>query len=318
MDAQLQAFRSAGNRAVDFQLAHQQSDGSFIWDETIRDAYHKQPYSWSISGRLTETHRLLNWVRENTLQGDGSLRDYSGDVYKQSWFFQGCHRVGRFDLSYPVMNWLMAQQKECGGLPHFAADDRLRALATAWAGISALYFGRLDVALRTGEWCIGLLDQPEEGRFYFQTTLDGSLLTSQIADDAAFIDLKNTGQPYWEIGLPWMLMGRLYQATAERRWLEYAEQFFEWQSSCAADNFAHAGSGKSSLAATLHFLNTGDTRARNGAMTFGAFLLATQYPEGGWRGEGEPDQLLIYIDHAAEYNVWLQEIASLLGSIPNG
>ena len=318
MDARLEAFHSAGERAVEFQLSHQQPDGSFIWDEEIRDAYHKQPYSWSISGRLPETHRLLNWIRENTLQEDGSLRDYSGDVYKQSWFFQGCHRIGRFDLSYPVMNWLMAQQKECGGLPHFAADNRLRALSTAWTGVSAIYFGRLDVALRAAEWCINLLDQPDKNRFYFQTTLDGRLLTQQTAEDAEFIDIGSTGQPYWEIGLPWMLMGRLYQATAEERWLDHAERFFEWQRSCAEDRFAHAGSGKSSLAAAIHYLNTGDVRARSGAMTFGELLLATQYPEGGWRGEGEPDKLLIYLDHAAEYNVWLQEIVGMLGSIPNG
>ncbi len=315
MDTRLEAFREAGERAVDFQLEHQQPDGSFIWDESIPDAYHKQPYSWGISGRLPETHRLLNWIRDNTLQEDGSLRDYSGDVYKQSWFFQGCHRLGRFDLSYPVMNWLMAQQKECGGLPHFAADDRLRALATAWVGVSAIYFGRLDVALRSADWCIGLLDQPEEGRFYFQTTLDGQLVTSQMADDAQFIDLEKTGQAYWEIGLPWMLMGRLYQATSEDRWLDYADQFFQWQRSCAEDNFTCVGSGKSSLAATIHFLNTGDARARNGAIAFGEFLLATQYPEGGWRGENEPDELLIYIDHAAEYNVWLQEIVGHLGAV---
>ena len=318
MDARLEAFRKAGEKAVNFQLQYQQRDGSFIWDEAIPDAYHKQPYSWSLSGRLPETHSLLNWIGSNTLQSDGSLKDYSGDVYKHSWFFQGCHRIGRFDLSWPVMGWLMRQQKECGGLPHFAADDRLRALSTAWTGISALYFGRLDIALLAAEWCIGLLDQPDEGRFYFETTVDGHLLTSAIAGDAGFIDLGQTGQPYWEIGLPWMLMGRLHQATGEQRWLEYADEFFNWQRNCASDNFTHAGSGKSSLAATIHFLNTGDTRARNSAITFGEFLLATQYEEGGWRGEGEPDQLLIHIDHAAEYNVWLQEIAGMLGSMRNG
>lgn len=315
MDPRLRAFREAGEKAVRFQLQYQQPDGSFIWDESIRDAYHKQPYSWGISGYLPQTHRLLNWIKAHTLQEDGSLRDYNGDVYKQSWFFQGCHRLGRFDLSHPVMNWLLAQQKECGGFPHFAADDRLRSLATAWMGISALYFGRLDVAEKAAQWCIRLLDQPDEERFYFQTTLDGTLLTTDIAEDAQFIDYSELNQPYWEIGLPWMLMGRLYQATGEECWLEYADRFFAVHRKCAADQFTNVGSGKSSLAASIHFLNTGDARARDGAIAFGEFLLATQYPEGGWRGETEPDTLLIYIDHAAEYNVWLQEIVGLLGSI---
>lgn len=315
MDPRLQAFRNAAERAVQFQLQFQQDDGSFIWDEDIRDAYHKQPCAWGISGRLSEANRLLTWIRDNTLQADGSLRDYNGDVYKLSWLFQGAHRLGRFDISHPVMGWLMAQQMECGGLPHFVGDRRLRALSTAWVGVSALYFGRIDVAMRAADWCETLLDQPEEDRFYFQTTLDGELLTAEMADDAAFIDLSETGQAYWEIGLPWMLMGRLYQATGEQRYLEYAGRFFEWQRNCAEDNFACVGSGKSSLAACVHYLNTDDARARNDAVSFGEFLLATQYPEGGWRGPNEPDEPLIYIDHAAEYTVWLNEMIGILGSV---
>jgi len=314
MDPRLRAFREAAERAVQFQLQFQQHDGSFIWDPSIRDAYHKQAYSWGITGRLGQAHRLLTWLRDTTLQDDGSLLDYNGDVYKLSWLFQGCHRIGRFDISHPVMGWLMAQQKDCGGLPHFAADDRLRALATAWVGVSALYFGDVPFAERCAGWCLGLLDQPDEGRFYFQTTLDGELLTSAMAADAQFIDLEKTGQAYWEIGLPWMLTGRLYQATGDRKWLDYAVRFFEWQRACAEDNFANVGSGKSSLAACIHFLNTGDARARNGAVAFGEFLLATQYPEGGWRDPGEPDIPLIYIDHAAEYTIWLTELVGILGS----
>ncbi|MGC9316787.1 MAG: hypothetical protein ACP5KN_01980 [Armatimonadota bacterium] len=314
MNDRLKAFREAGERAVRFQLEYQQPDGCFIWDDEIRDAYHKQPYSWGISSYLQQTHRLLNWIRDNTLQDDGSLQDYNGDVYKQSWFFQGCHRLGRFDLSHPVMGWLMAQQRQCGGLPHFAADQRLRALSTAWTGVSALYFGRMDVAERAAGWCIDLLAQPDAGRFYFCTTLDGKLATEEIDENPQYIDLQKLKQPYWEIALPWMLMGRLYQATGERPWLEHANGFFEWYLNCAEDRFTYVGSGKGSLAAAIHYLNTGDTRAREGAMAFGEFLLATQYPEGGWRDEDEPDVPLIYIDHAAEFNVWLQEVSAILGS----
>jgi hypothetical protein len=71
----------------------------------------------------------------------------------------------------------------------------------------------------------------------------------------------------------------------------------------------------SSLAAAIHYLNTGDTRARDAVYTCLDFLLETQYPEGGWRGENEPNTLLIYIDHAAEYNVWIQEDVSILAAM---
>lgn len=313
MDDRLERYRQTGLRAVEFQLQYQQPDGSFIWDPQIRDAYHKQAYSWSLAGRAAEAHRLINWVRDNTLTAADGLEGYRGDVYKQSWFFQGVHRLGRFDVSYPIWRFLASCEAPCGGFPHFKGDRYLRALATAWTGVSAIYIGDLELARRVGKCCIDMLDQqPDPGRFYFQMTYEGQLVTTEMDPNAQFIDCQAVNQPYWEAALPWMLLGRLYQATGEKMWLEQAERYFALYQTFAEDRFANVGSGKASLAASIHYLNTGDERAREGALTFADFLVATQYPEGGWRGDTEPDELLIYIDHAAEYNVWLQELVAIL------
>lgn len=179
--------------------------------------------------------------------------------------------------------------------------------------MAALYFGRTDVAERAAGWCLRLLDQPDEGRYYYRTTLEGRLATPEVDRQAMFIDLAAPKQPYWEIGLPMMLMDRLYMATRDPAWRERANQFFELHLRCAEDRFAHTGSGKSSFAAAIHWLTTGDERARAAAFEFGEYLLATQRPEGSWT-VGDSEALLIRIDAAAEFNVWLQEIAGLLGS----
>jgi len=159
-----------------------------------------------------------------------------------------------------------------------------------------------------------LLDQPHEGRYYYRTTLDGTLATDQIDRDAMFIDMNASKQPYWEIGLPWLLCNKLYQATGEERWLDHANDFFAWHLRCAEDRFTHTGSGKSSLAAATHYVVTGDERARDAALSFGEYLLHTQRPEGSWIVGGN-EALLIRIDAAAEFNVWLQEMAGLLGGV---
>ncbi len=313
MNDRLARYQAMGLKAVEFQLKHQQADGAFTWPGFVKDAYHKQTYSWSIAGRLGEAHRLLNWIKANTLQSDGQLKGYNGDVYKQSWFFQGVHRMGRFDISYPIMDFLLSTQAPCGGFPHFAKDKLLRSLATAWVGISAIYFGRLDIARKVGECCVSMLEQqPDAEKFFFCMTPDGKLATPAVDPKAQCVDFKKANQCYWEIGLPWMLMGRLYQATGEQAYLDYAKRFFELKLRCHSDAFKNVGSGKSSLAAAIHYLNTNDTRASDAAYAFLDFLKATQYPEGGWRGETEPDTLLIYIDHAAEYNIWIQEVVSIL------
>ena len=108
-------YRQTALKAVQYQIRHQLPDGGYIWDGYAKDAYHKQAYSWSMSGYFPEAHRLLNWVKANTLASNGELKDYNGDTYKHAWFLQGAHRLGRFDLSMPVMSYLAGSQKRCGG-----------------------------------------------------------------------------------------------------------------------------------------------------------------------------------------------------------
>lgn len=314
MDDKITCYQQAGLKAVQYQLQYQREDGCYIWEGYANDAYHKQAYSWALAGEVEPAHRLLTWIQRNTLQSNGQLKDYNGDCYKHSWFFQGAHRLGRFDLSYPVMRFLKSCQMPCGGLPHFAGDPYMRSLATCCTGLSALYFGDLDMARTIGECAISMLEQQrDEGKFYYRMTPDGKLVTPDVsAEDALCIDVTKPKQDYWEVGLPLQLMCRLYQATGEERYMGYARRFFEFKLRCYADNFSYVGSGKSSLGAAVYYLITGDQSAREAAMRFCDFLVATQCPEGGWRDEDEPDILLIYIDHAAEFNVWLQEIAAII------
>jgi len=91
-----------------------------------------------------------------------------------------------------------------------------------------------------------------------------------------------------------------------------ATRFFERHLDCFGDAFAATGSGKSALAAAVHYQNTGDTRARDAANAFLDSLLATQRPDGCWCGVDGSDALLILIDHSAEFNVWIHEISAIL------
>jgi hypothetical protein len=64
----------------------------------------------------------------------------------------------------------------------------------------------------------------------------------------------------------------------------------------------------------LLYLLTGDKAARDGAYEFGQFLLDKQLPDGSWRNPDWPPDVLYPIDSAAEFNVWLQEIAATLSA----
>jgi hypothetical protein len=309
------AYRRAALKAVDFQLGFQRPDGGYIWPGYANDAYHKQAYSWQLAGHVDAAHRLLDWVKRDTLQPDGQLANYNGDIYKHAWLCQGAQRLGRFDLSYPVMKFLLSCQAPCGGFPHFAADELTRSLATSWAGIAALYLGHLEVAQRAARCCMRMLDaQPRPDRFYFQVTRDGRLVTEQENPAAQFIDIAQTKQCYWEVGFAMLLMCRMHQATGERSYVDYAGRFLDFKLRCADDAFAYWGSGKSALASAIYFTLTGDQRARDAACRFCAFVVQTQCPEGGFRYADEPDELLYYVDHAACFSVWVLETLAALGA----
>jgi len=315
MNERIERYRQAGRKAVEFQLQHQQPDGGYIWEGFVKDAYHKQTYSWAMAGAYDRAHRLLDWVKANTLQPDGQLKDYKGDAYKHAWFLQGAHRLGRFDISYRVMDFLASCQTLSGGFPHFPGDALCRVLPTAWTGVAALWMGRMQVAEKAANWCIRVLDQQKDpAKFYYQTTKDGSLATLDTHPKGQFIDAAKPMQPYWEVGLPQMLLCRLFMATGERRYLDHARRFFELHFTLHDDRFTHTGSGKTSLANALYYQLTGDERARDAVHQFCDRLLETQTAEGSWHvGTGE-QSLLTRIDAAAEFNVWLQEDAAILAS----
>lgn len=324
MDHRIEAYRAAGRKAALFQIAHQRPDGGLTGDDYQEDVYHKSVYSLAVAGFWTEAHRLAGWIWRHDLQASGELRHYYSpgcqQVYKDAWMIHGLHRIGRFDLSYPVMDHLEHFQMPCGGFPmNDRADPYARALTTAWCGVAALYLGRLEVARRAG-YCILQMheQQPEEGRWYYLMLPDGRLVTPTLSDRAECIDAAHTDQCYWEVGIAIQLLCRLRMATGEERYTQVAKRLFEFNLSCQPDGFAHANSGKNGLGAALLYLITGDPRARDAACREGDFLVETQEEEGGWRFPQERDYLVTRLDHAAEYNIWLQEIANVLASMDRG
>lgn len=311
MSRKLEQYRQAGLRAAEFTIGFQQPDGGYIWEGFPPDAFHKQSYSWGIAGYAQEAQRLLNWVRRERQLPDGQLRDYNGDMYKHAWLFQGAQRLGRFDITYPMLDYIRSCQAPCGGYPHMAGADSCRALSTCQVGIAMLYIGRLDIAAQTAQWTVKLLDQPDQQRFYFCTSLDGELLTN----DSLAINLQQPQQVYWEIGLPVMLMCRMFMATGDDCYLQHAQAFFDWHLQCAEDRFTFTGSGKSGLGAALLYLLSGRQEARAAAYEFADKLLETQGDDGVWHSPNWPEgQVLYLIDAGAEFNVWLQEIAATLAA----
>jgi len=114
-----------------------------------------------------------------------------------------------------------------------------------------------------------------------------------------------------------LLMCKMYQATGNKSYLDYAKRLFEFYLRFYNDNFSYWGSGKGALAAATYYMLTGDERAKEKAYEFCDFVVETQRPEGGFHYDDTPDELLYYVDHAACFSVWVRGILNIFESLKN-
>ncbi len=318
----VECYTAAGRRAASWLADQQDADGAFTDAAFQEDIYHKNAYALGIAGLVAAANRLLRWVVEHDLRPDGELRHFYSpgrqQVYKDSWVCLGAHRLGRFDLSYPIAAFLLRFQAPCGGFLYHGLDDTFaQALTTAWAGTALLMAGHSEPARRAGDALLAMVaQQPDSQRFYFRMSLDGALLTDVPAGGprAAYVDASQPAQLYYETGIIMVFLCRLFQATGEPRYLEGARSVFAFTLRCADDAYAHTTSGKGGVGAALLYALTGDAQARAAACRFADFLLQHQTPEGIWRIPNAPDTRINRLDMAGEYTVWLFEIAGALAA----
>jgi hypothetical protein len=317
MDPQLLAYVKAANLAADWLLTQQNPDGSFIRDDLQADCYHKAIQALAMTSHPIAANRVLNWVKSHDLKPDGRLHhfDLGLALYKTSWACQGAHRLARLDVSRPVMGYLLRCQAPCGGFYQVVEGNAfVEPVSSSWAAMALLLGGYMDAAERAAEWLLSMVEQqPDPARFYYWTTPEGRLATSEhpIEGGAPCVDAAQTQQAYYCPGIACLFLARLHMATGDARYLAGAQRLFEISLGFAEDRYSYPTAGKSAVGAAVLWLLTGDERARAAAREFGDYLLAQQSPEGWWANP-HSDSLLVKLDHTAEFIIWLSEIAGAL------
>ncbi len=321
-------YRKAAWRGTRWLLTQQNEDGSFVNPDLQADVYHKAILALGLTGHVTEACHLLSWIKAHDLQASGETADLrvggmtadlqvSGRLrrfddglalYKDAWICQGAHRMGRLDISMPVMEYLLSCQAPCGGFFQTPAlNQYVEPVCTAWAAVCALYMGRMEAVARAAD-CLEQMwvQQPDPTRFYFQMSPDGRLI---VGDAFPHLDATRPQQAYYCPGIAQQFFVRLYLATGEARALRVAQELFEFSLRCAEDRYSWPAAGKSAVGAGLLWLATGDERARAAACEFADYLLREQNADGWWCNP-LADNTIIRLDHTAEFVVWLTEIAA--------
>jgi len=320
MDPRIASYGEAAGRGVAWLLSQQNPDGSLVREELQADCYHKATYALGLTGHAVEANRLLNWVKAHDLQPEGRLRhfDLGLALYKTSWACQGAHRLARFDLSLPVLGYIARCQAPCGGFYQVVeGNPYVEPVCTSWAGVTAIYGGRLDLAEKAAQCMLSLVEQqPDPKRFYFWMTPEGRLATEKrpLNGAAPFVDATKTQQAYYCPGIACLFLARLFLATSDPQYLAGAQGLFQISLGFAEDAYAYPTAGKSAVGAATLYLIAHDERARGAACEFADYVVRQQSPEGWWANPHDQG-LLTRLDHTAEFVIWLSEIAATLGGV---
>ncbi|NCO41492.1 MAG: hypothetical protein COY42_01185 [Armatimonadetes bacterium CG_4_10_14_0_8_um_filter_66_14] len=306
-------YVQAAREGVAWLHQQQNPDGSLGDPAHVGMYCYKSAYALGVTGHVVEANRLLSWLKEEMLDTDGALRDGAGTgmaTYRITWLAQGAHRLGRFDVSVPLVRWLLDRQAECGGFRSNVEADHVETICT-WGAMAPVYAGHLHAGAATAEFMESMIDQqPHPAKFYLSMTLPGQLRTGE---GAGFLDMTAPGQGYYHFGIPMLLLARLYGATGEDAHLSTALKLFELTEQCAEDAYAHTSAGKSMTAAAVLYSLTGEERMRDRAVQQADFLLSIQQADRSWTVAGNQD-VGVRIDATAEFAIFLTETAAALAA----
>ena len=340
LDNERRLILNAIERSADWLVSRQGEGGSLKLEGGViaRDpqCYYKVVWPLSLAGRLREADLTAGYVKSKFMLENG---DFSGGeprseeewfqwryyTYLNVWIVIGAHRLGRFDISIPGIQYMLKyRDPQTGGFCNEKPYPKGRyiedALTASYNGLACLYLGKLSEACGAGDFLVKLLRlQPEfEERFYTAFDATDGLITDFPPEEAVYrvVETGEREQYYYFLGYPIIFLSKLYLATNDDRYLEAAKEYFNFTKSCQDDVYASPPSGKLGWGcAALHGI-TGDEDVGEAVKSEVRYLLETQDEEGCWSRfpgfklylNGEPYPTSGRIDLTAEFCAWLSEI----------
>jgi hypothetical protein len=288
---------SSAHRGAHWLIGLQQPDGSFKGARSVED-YYKAPFGLILTGHVAEAERLLDHVGKKYLREDGDL-DGNGvawfdqfRIYPHSWLTIAAMMLGRFEIAHSLLRVLVAHHDESSGGFFSTPEGRRQGrgvqdvMTTSIAGLACLWAGRLDIALRTGQWIQRLYEaQPDlsQGLYFVWDSQAGLVTHFPETEATAFcVDVNKTTQWYFEYGIAAAFLASLCGVTRDRRWLELAQKFLRASKVCRDDVYRQPQSGKIGWGAAWTYRLSGDPEDRQLVKAVAAGLHALQSPEGWW------------------------------------
>ena len=224
-------------------------------------------------------------------------------IYPNGWIIAGAQRLGVYDIARVGLGFIEPFQDPAHGGFYYTFDpaagriDRglMDSSSTSSAGLALLACGRLEQAMRAGDFILRLLDaQSEPDRYFFSCMKpDGTLETDVFAGEDKWdpngrkqkclsAEADAGAELTWLIGKPTKFLTRLATATGEQRYLRGARAGFDFFHRLQENAWTNYASCKTMWAGAELYRLTGEARFAETAIRILDFFADSQLPSGGW------------------------------------
>jgi hypothetical protein len=268
---------------------------------------------------------MLHWAARELLTPEGDFSAARSGfhryhyAYSSCWFVWVAQVMGRFEISFPAMDYLLRFRSPvtggfCSEAPSASGGNGEQdLLTTSFVSFVGLHLGRLAEAEAAAIWIERILDrQPDvRTRVWLRLDREGNLVTAAPSgcEDRRYyvLEVKSPEQYYYYLGSALIFLAKLYGITRNERHRTLAERIFGICLECHPDVFLTDGTGKVGLGSAYLFELTGERRYAQAAVRSCDFLVKDQDKGGYWVRGGKPTA-----SSTAEFVVWLLEIVSAL------
>ena len=335
----LVAYTSGAYLGADWLCRQQKPDGSIGKEHGIA-AMYKVVLALVNSGRIGAVNALLTWTRDNLMTGPGEFHnsdetdwDRTQWAYRNILIMLGAYKAGRYDIvsKAAFSNIFDNYMHPSGGFlgnPDRKITPLINLLVTDVGGWLSMACGRYDLAIKTGDFLVRMLDdQPEiEKKLYVQYDPSKDALVTdapdEISENSYFIDNKKPVQHFYHCGTTAGFLTELFEATGLEKYLDAAKGYMDFTMSITEDSYDWPSKCKEGWGAAQVYRVTRDPRHRDVAEKVAerTFLQSIWREADHWGAcvipLGDYDIQLTNTELTSEF-VWeMMEIVKGLGSVP--
>ena len=290
------------------------------------NAYFKAPWSFFSAGDRPAAELGLAHIEREYLQPDGDIAHVTNfqvrerhPLYPHAHVAIGAALLGRVDVADRILSFVArhrhADLEAWGSLASTGTSPHCDSISTSVLGLACLESGRLEQARGAARFLARLLDQQPRPQTEFLTTMLGSGEVLTSAPGAALrkdqrIALQDRFQAWWGIGFPVAFLGRLFEHSGDRKWLELAQRYLELLDR-APQSWQDLAAGKAAWGCAVLYRATGDPAFRSRALRAARALVSRMASDGGWHacinGEGGTTRAPTAMGYEAstEFALWL-------------